>query len=69
MPRKGRGAVGSRNYQNKPMVNPFIQIIVEFQHDLQEKENKKKGKKKKISFVYAQIEWLKENGKKRPKKK
>ena len=51
--------VGCKNYANKPLANPFIELIIEFQQDLQQKENNKKtlGKKKKISFVYASLEY------------
>lgn len=49
--------VGCKNYENKPLAKPFIRLIVEFQKDLQKKEDKKKlGKKRKISFVYATLE-------------
>ena len=54
---KKRKIVGSRNYENKPVSKAFIRLVVEFQKDLQRKENKKKlGKKQKISFVYATLE-------------
>lgn len=49
--------VGCKNYENKPLAKPFIKLIIEFQGELQKKENKKKlGKKRKISFVYASLE-------------
>jgi len=57
MVRKSK-TVGARNQANKPLAKPFIELIVEFQRDLQIKENKKKvGKKKRISFVYASLEF------------
>lgn len=49
--------VGCKNFENKPLAKPFIKIIIEFQRELQDKENSKKvGKKKRISFVYASLE-------------
>lgn len=55
---KKNKTVGARNQANKPLANSFIELIVEFQHDLQQKENNKKlGKKKRISFVYASLEF------------
>lgn len=60
-----RKVVGCRNYENKPLAKPFIKIIVEYQKELQDKENKKKlGKKKHISFVYASLELSKKLKKK-----
>lgn len=54
---KKNKVVGSRNYENKPLAKPFIKLIVDFQNELQQQENKKKlGKKRRISFVYASLE-------------
>lgn len=54
---RNKKIVGCKNYENKPLAKPFIKIIIEFQKELQNKEDKKKlGKKRKISFVYASLE-------------
>lgn len=68
MGRKKKTIVGRKNYEMKPVSKPLINLIVSFQKDLQDKENKrKKYKPRKISFVYASLKLskiMKENAKK-----
>ena len=68
MGRKRKGIVGTKNYQMKPVSKPMINLIVNFQKQLQREENKrKKYKPKNISFVYASLvlsKIIKENEKK-----
>jgi len=48
--------VGRKNTVMKPVPKKFVNWVMTIQNDLQVKENKKRGKKKKISFLYAALE-------------
>jgi len=48
--------IGSKNTVMKGLPKKTVKWIISIQKDLQEKENKKRGKKKKISFLYAALE-------------
>ena len=48
--------IGSKNTVMKPVSIKFVNFAISIQNELQAKENKKKGKKKKVSFLHATLE-------------
>lgn len=60
--RKKALKVGSKNCVMKPIPKPLVELIVNYQNHLQEKENnRKKYKPRKISFLYASLQFSKLN--------
>jgi hypothetical protein len=54
--KKQKKIVGRENCTQKHISKPLFNMIVSVQRELQDKENRKKMKPKKITFVYASLE-------------